>query len=94
MSCANAAGEGWVPQNCGKAHNRMPEPGFSDALRGAVRASRERVMTENSAVEKTYIYIEQEDTNKFKVQTDQLEQIGAQLRGKREFSISILLFCL
>jgi hypothetical protein len=86
MSCAKAD-RGWVPHNCGKAHNRMLEPGFSDALRGAVRASRERVMTDNSAVEKTYIYIEQEETNKFKVQTDQLEQIGAQLRGKREFSI-------
>jgi hypothetical protein len=34
-----------------------------------------------------YVYIEQEGTNKFKIQSDQLEQIGAQLRGHREFSI-------
>ena len=31
--------------------------------------------------------IEQEGTNKFTIQSDQLEQIGAQLRGRREFSI-------
>jgi hypothetical protein len=35
----------------------------------------------------TSVYIEQEGTNKFKIQSDQLEQIGAQLRGRREFSI-------
>jgi hypothetical protein len=33
------------------------------------------------------LYIEQEGTNKFKIQSDQLEQIGAQLRGPRQFSI-------
>ena len=35
------------------------------------------------------LYIEQEGANKFKIQSDQLEQIGAQLRGPREFSILI-----
>ena len=33
------------------------------------------------------LYVEQEGTNKFKIQSNQLEQIGAQLRGPREFSI-------
>ena len=33
------------------------------------------------------VYIEQEETNKFKIQSDQLEQIGARLRGPRHFSI-------
>lgn len=33
------------------------------------------------------LYVEQEGTNKFKIQSGQLEQIGAQLRGRREFSI-------
>ncbi len=33
------------------------------------------------------IYIQQEGENKFKIQSDQLEQIGAQLRGRRQFSI-------
>ena len=33
------------------------------------------------------VRIEQEGTNKFRIQSDQLEQIGAQLRGRREFSI-------
>ena len=39
------------------------------------------------------LYVEQEGTNKFKIQSNQLEQIGAQLRGPREFLIfqSILL---
>jgi hypothetical protein len=32
------------------------------------------------------VYIEQDGTNKFKIQSDQLEQIGKQLRGRREFS--------
>jgi hypothetical protein len=33
------------------------------------------------------VYIEQEEQNRFKIQSDQLEQIGAQLRGPRHFSI-------
>ena len=33
------------------------------------------------------VYVEQEGTSKFKIQSGQLEQIGAQLRGRREFSI-------
>jgi hypothetical protein len=33
------------------------------------------------------ILIEQEGASKFKIQSDQLEQIGAQLRGRRTFSI-------
>jgi hypothetical protein len=35
----------------------------------------------------TSIYIEQEGANRFKIQSGQLEQIGAQLRGRRQFSI-------
>jgi hypothetical protein len=33
------------------------------------------------------VYVEQEGGNKFKIQSGQLEQIGAQLRGPRQFSI-------
>jgi len=33
------------------------------------------------------VYIEQDGPNKFKIQSDQLEQIGAQLRGPQHFSI-------
>ena len=33
------------------------------------------------------VYIEQEGTNKFKIQSDKLQEIGAQLRGRREFSV-------
>jgi len=33
------------------------------------------------------VYIEQAGTNKFKIQSDQLEQIGTQLRGRPKFSI-------
>ena len=33
------------------------------------------------------VRIEQEGANSFRIQSDQLEQIGAQLRGRREFSI-------
>jgi hypothetical protein len=42
---------------------------------------------EETAVREVTIYLEQEGKNKFKIQTDQLEQIGAQLRGRRKFSI-------
>jgi hypothetical protein len=34
-----------------------------------------------------YVYVEQEEASKFKIRSDQLEQIGAQLRGRRQFSI-------
>jgi hypothetical protein len=33
------------------------------------------------------IIVEQQDGNRYKVQSSQLEQIGAQLRGKQQFSI-------
>jgi len=33
------------------------------------------------------VYIEQDGTNKFKIQSDKLEEIGAKLRGQRKFSI-------
>ena len=33
------------------------------------------------------IYVQQEEANKFKIQSGQLGQIGAQLRGPRQFSI-------
>jgi hypothetical protein len=33
------------------------------------------------------VYIEQDGTNKYKIQSNKLEEIGAQLRGRREFSI-------
>jgi|HubBroStandDraft_6_1064221.scaffolds.fasta_scaffold212252_2 hypothetical protein len=33
------------------------------------------------------LYVEQEASNKFKIQSDQLEQIGVKLRGPRRFSI-------
>src|SRR5205814_3083203 len=73
---------------CGKAYNRALKPACSDRPRLVpVRAPRERLMPDNRPVDKAYIYIEQEETNKFKIQSDQLQEIGAQLRGRREFSI-------
>jgi hypothetical protein len=38
-------------------------------------------------VEKASVYIEQEEENKFRIGSDQLEKIGAQLRGPRRFSV-------
>lgn len=38
-------------------------------------------------VGEAYVYVEQEEASKFKIRSDQLEQIGAQLRGRRQFSI-------
>jgi hypothetical protein len=52
-----------------------------DALSG-------QLVTEKQAeVRHVSVYVEQDGANKFKIQSDQLEQIGAQLRGPREFSI-------
>lgn len=42
---------------------------------------------DGSSVGEAYVYVEQEEGSKFKIRSDQLEQIGAQLRGKRHFSI-------
>jgi hypothetical protein len=39
------------------------------------------------ASEGAFVYIEQEGRDKFKIQSDQLEKIGAQLRGPRHFPI-------
>jgi hypothetical protein len=44
-------------------------------------------MPNDPPVRDVSVRIEQEGTNKFTIQSDQLEQIGAQLRGRREFSI-------
>src|SRR5919201_7022888 len=33
------------------------------------------------------VYIEQDGTSKYRIQSDKLEEIGTQLRGRREFSI-------
>ena len=44
-------------------------------------------MPNDPPVHDVAVRIEQEGTNKFRIQSDQLEQIGAQLRGRREFSI-------
>ena len=44
-------------------------------------------MPNDPPVHDVSVRIEQEGTNKFRIQSDQLEQIGAQLRGRREFSI-------
>jgi hypothetical protein len=44
-------------------------------------------MPNDPPVRDVAVRIEQEGTNKFRIQSDQLEQIGAQLRGRREFSI-------
>ena len=40
----------------------------------------------NSSVGEAYVYVEQEEASKFKIRSDQLEQIGTQLRGRRPFS--------
>jgi hypothetical protein len=42
---------------------------------------------DDSPVGEAYVYVEQEEASKFKIRSDQLEQIGAQLRGRRQFSI-------
>lgn len=44
-------------------------------------------MPNDPPVRDVSVRIEQEAANKFTIQSDQLEQIGAQLRGRREFSI-------
>ena len=45
-------------------------------------------MTPNdSSGGEAYVYVEQEEGSKFKIRSDQLEQIGAQLRGRRQFSV-------
>jgi hypothetical protein len=44
-------------------------------------------MPSEPSFQEVSLYVEQEGTNKFKIQSGQLEQIGAQLRGRREFSI-------
>ena len=44
-------------------------------------------MPSDPSLHEVSLYVEQEGTNKFKIQSGQLEQIGAQLRGRREFSI-------
>lgn len=45
------------------------------------------IMPNDPPFREVSLYVEQEGTNKFKIQSNQLEQIGAQLRGPREFSI-------
>ena len=51
-------------------------------------ARSDQLVTEKQAeVRHVSVYVEQDGANKFKIQSDQLEQIGAQLRGPREFSI-------
>jgi hypothetical protein len=44
-------------------------------------------MPNDATSDEASIIIEQEGVNKYKIQSDQLEQIGTQLRGRREFSI-------
>jgi hypothetical protein len=44
-------------------------------------------MPNDSAAHDVSVRIEQEGANSFRIQSGQLEQIGAQLRGRREFSI-------
>src|SRR3954452_699679 len=44
-------------------------------------------MPNDSPAHDVSVRIEQEGANSFRIQSDQLEQIGAQLRGRREFSI-------
>lgn len=44
-------------------------------------------MSNNPTFHEVSVYIEPAGANKFKIQSDQLEQIGAQLRGRHEFSI-------
>ena len=47
-----------------------------------------QLVTEKQSLSLTCLrYVEQDGASKFKIQSDQLEQIGAQLRGPREFSI-------
>src|SRR3954471_11232244 len=56
---------------------------------GLVRRQRRREapMPNDPPVRDVSVRIEQEAANSFRIQSDQLEQIGAQLRGRREFSI-------
>jgi hypothetical protein len=44
-------------------------------------------VSNNPPFHEVSVYIEPAGANKFKIQSDQLEQIGAQLRGRHEFSI-------
>jgi hypothetical protein len=44
-------------------------------------------MPNDATFHEASVIIEQAGTNKYKIQSDQLEQIGTQLRGRREFSI-------
>jgi hypothetical protein len=44
-------------------------------------------VSNNPTFHEVSVYIEPAGANKFKIQSDQLEQIGAQLRGRHEFSI-------
>src|SRR6185436_11895736 len=56
--------------------------------KGAQRErSREALMPNDTAAHDVSVRIEQEGANSFRIQSGQLEQIGAQLRGRREFSI-------
>jgi hypothetical protein len=54
----------------------------------AMKTGNPRARKATPAVEKASVYIEQEEANKFKIESEQLEQIGAQLRGPpKPFSI-------
>jgi hypothetical protein len=46
-------------------------------------------MPSHPPIQDVSILVEQDgtDTNKYKIQSDKLQEIGAQLRGRREFSI-------
>jgi hypothetical protein len=42
---------------------------------------------DQAAPDNVLVYVEQEGANKFKIESRQLEQIGAKLRGRRRFSV-------
>jgi hypothetical protein len=44
-------------------------------------------MPNSPPLQEVSVYVEQDGTNKFRIQSDKLEEIGTQLRGRRKFSI-------
>jgi hypothetical protein len=61
---------------------------LSEAKTAALlHGTKETVMPNDPPFREASVFIEQEGANKFKIQSGELEQIGAQLRGRREFSI-------
>jgi hypothetical protein len=83
----NSISRGEVMETNDRFHTEQQAEPDSKKSKHAKHVHSVRPRHEETAVREVSIYIEQEDKNKFKIRTDQLEQIGAKLRGRRQFSV-------